>query len=408
VSGDNDMVRTWLRGPFTARTVRRVLFCLVSGALGMLCFVPFVLLTVVTFGLLTPVLGRALGRVHRGLVNGLLEPLAEPSGNRAGWRGAGYVLLKFPLAIPQAYAVLCWCFGIANLTYPLWWPLFRNHPAGTRLGPVVAVTPFGLLHIATYPGTALVAVVGAAMLWVSPWVARGATWLDLAAARPLLGPDAADPEVARLRDSRARAVDDAAALARQLERDLHDGTQLRLATLALNLGMATEKLGTDGPPPDLDQARDLLGAAHRGAKDTLAELRRLVRGMHPPVLDSGLPEALGSLVAESPIPVTLTVDVPARPSPAIETIAYFCAAELIGNAAKHSHAARVELDVATRGDRLAISAYDDGVGGATSGRGGGTGLAGLADRIGTVDGQLHVDSPAGGPTRIDVLLPLTA
>jgi signal transduction histidine kinase len=408
VSGDNELVGTWLRAPFTARTVRRVLFCLSSGALGLVAFVPFVVLSVLTFGLLTPVLGRMLGRAHRSLVNALLEPLGPPSGKRAGWRGAGYVLLKFALAIPEAYAVLCWAGGIANLTYPLWWPLFRNHPAGTRLGPVGAVTPFGLLHIATYPGTVLPAVVGAAMLLVSPWIARGATWLDLAAARPLLGPDAADPELARLRDSRARAVDDAAALARRLERDLHDGTQLRLATLALNLGMATEKLGASGPPPDLDQARDLLGAAHQGAKDTLAELRRLVRGMHPPVLDSGLPEALGALAAESPIPVTLTVDVPERPSPAIETIAYFCAAELIGNAAKHSHATHVELSVATRGDRLAITAYDDGVGDAAAGRGGGTGLAGLADRIGTVDGQLHVDSPAGGPTRIDVRLPLTA
>lgn len=408
MSGDNEVVRTWLRAPFTARNVRRVLFCLTSGVLGFVASLLFVVLSVVTFGLLTPVLGRLLGRVHRCLVNGLLEPLEVPSGRRAGWRGAGYALLKLPLAIPAAYAVLCWGVGIANLTYPLWWPLFRNHPAGTRLGPVVAVTPFGLLHIATYPGTALAAAVGAAMLWVSPLIARGATWLDLAAARPLLGPDAADSEVARLRDSRARAVDDAAALARRLERDLHDGTQLRLATLALNLGMAAEKLGTDGPPPDLDQARDLLGAAHRGAKDTLAELRHLVRGMHPPVLDSGLPEALGSLVAESPIPVTLSVDVPSRPSPAIETIAYFCAAELIGNAAKHSRGARMKLDVTTHGDRLAITAYDDGVGGAATGRGGGTGLTGLADRIGTVDGKLHIDSPVGGPTRIDVLLPLTA
>jgi signal transduction histidine kinase len=408
VTADNHPLRTLLRAPFTARTVRRVLFCLISGPLGVVAFVPFVALTAVTFGLLTPVLGRLLGRAHRSLVNGLLEPLDGPSGKRGGWRSAGYALLKLPLAIPEAYAALCWAVGIANLSYPLWWPMFRNHPAGTQLSPVGVLTPFGLLHVATYPGTALPAVVGAAMLLVSPWIARGATWLDLAAARPLLGPDAADPEVARLRDSRARAVDDAAALARRLERDLHDGTQLRLATLALNLGMATEKLGTDGPPPDLEQARDLLGAAHQGAKDTLAELRRLVRGMHPPVLDSGLPEALGSLAAESPIPVTLTVDVPVRPSPAIETIAYFCAAELIGNAAKHSHATRVELDVATRGDRLAITADDDGVGGAAAGRGGGTGLAGLADRIGTVDGQLRIDSPPGGPTRIDVLLPLTA
>jgi signal transduction histidine kinase len=401
-------VGTWLREPFTASTARRVLFCLISGGLGVVTFVPFVALTVLTFGVLAPVMGRLVGAAHRGLADRLLEPLPAAPTRRAGWRGAGYALLKLPLAIPEAYAVLCWAGGIVNLTYPLWWPLFRNHPAGTRLSPVIAVTPLGLLHIESYPGTFLAAAAGAAMLLVAPWVARGATVLDLAAARPLLGPDPVDPEVARLRDSRARAVDDAAAMVRRLERDLHDGTQLRLATLALNLGMATEKLGTDGPPPDLGQARELLGTAHQGAKDTLAELRQVVRGMHPPVLDNGLTDALGSLAAESPIPVALTVEVPERPAPAIETIAYFCVAELLGNAAKHSRATRLEVRVGTRAGRLAISVRDDGTGGAAAGRAGGTGLAGLADRVGTVDGRLRIISPAGGPTRIDVDLPLAA
>ncbi len=131
-------------------------------------------------------------------------------------------------------------------------------------------------------------------------------------------------------------MDDSAALLRQVERDLHDGAQIRLATLAMHLGMAREKLGDDGDPLDVAGARELVDAAHRGAKDALAELRDLARGIHPPVLDNGLADALATLAAGSAIPVELATDIPVRPTPAIETIAYFCAAELLANAAKHS------------------------------------------------------------------------
>ena len=116
-----------------------------------------------------------------------------------------------------------------------------------------------------------------------------------------------------LEQTRALAVDDAAARLRRLERDLHDGAQIRLATLAMNLGMARKKLGDQGAVPDLAAARELVGAAHQSAKDALVELRELARGIHPPVLDNGLADALASLAATSAIPAELAVE---RPGPA--------------------------------------------------------------------------------------------
>jgi signal transduction histidine kinase len=195
-------------------------------------------------------------------------------------------------------------------------------------------------------------------------------------------------------------VDDSAATLRRLERDLHDGAQVRLATLAMNLGMAREKLGDDASP----EVRELVDAAHQGAKEALIDLRNLARGIHPPALDNGLADALATLAASSAIPAELTTAIPRRPAPAIETIAYFCAAELLANAAKHSYANRVTIEVAERDQMLMLRVGDDGRGGADPARG--SGLSGLAQRVRTVDGHLEVASPAGGPTQVTVQLPL--
>jgi len=282
-----------------------------------------------------------------------------------------------------------------------------SHPAGTHLGPVRALTPFGTIGTRSLAGTFLIAAAGLAMLLVAPWLMQAGTAVDLAAMRRLLGPRRLAERVRELQVTRARAIDDAAAMMRRLERDLHDGAQIRLATLAMNLGMATEKLGVDGPPPDLAQARELVALAHRGAKDALADLRDLVRGIHPPVLDNGLGDALATLATSSAIPVEVFVELPDRPAPAIETIAYFCAAELLANAAKHSRASSIGLGVGrcaagSTGERLMLTVTDDGVGGAQPD---GPGLSGLARRIAVVDGRMRVHSPAGGPTRVEIELP---
>jgi signal transduction histidine kinase len=195
---------------------------------------------------------------------------------------------------------------------------------------------------------------------------------------------------------------------RRIERDLHDGTQRRLVSLAMHLGMARERL-TDAPEP----VRQVIKQAHDEATEALAELRQLVRGLHPAVLDDrGLDAALSGIAANAPLPVRLRVDVADRCSPSIEAVAYFVVSEALTNVAKHAHAGHAEVTVERTGDRLRIVVSDDGRGGATldggaaaAANGGGTGLRGLAQRAAAVDGTFDVQSPPGGPTVITVELP---
>ncbi|MEU4241761.1 sensor domain-containing protein [Actinoplanes sp. NPDC026619] len=360
---------------------------------------------------------RRLGALQRRLADRLLglrvaaPPARRHPGDGAGWRVIAYQFIKLPVGLVELYAVYFWIGGLVNLCYPLWWGAFRNHPAGTELSPVPVFTPLGLFgegtfHVATLPGTFAAAAAGAAMLLAAPWITPAVVSADAWLIRRLLGPGRLAQRVHDLELSRALAVDDSAALLRRLERNLHDGAQIRLATLAMNLGMAREKLG-DGPEvPDAAAARELVDAALRGAKDAIGELRVLARGMHPPVLDNGLADALASLAADRAIPVELDVRIPHRPTPAIETIAYFCAAELLANAAKHSNAGRLAVRAAGQRDILLLSVADDGTGGADPARG--TGLTGLAQRVAVVDGRLTITSPPGGPTTITVELPMRA
>jgi signal transduction histidine kinase len=212
--------------------------------------------------------------------------------------------------------------------------------------------------------------------------------------------------VRELERSRGRVVDDSAARLRRIERDLHDGAQAQLVAVAMKLSLAREKLGAaigGTAPADLERVLELIDAAYHGAREAITELRDLARGIHPPVLDHGLGTALTTLAARSDVPVELVVDLPERPSAAIETIAYFCAAELLANVAKHSGARQATLTALRGPGRLQVRVSDDGSGGARiEDRGG---LAGLAERIQAVDGRLHVTSPAGGPTVVTVELP---
>ena len=367
---------------------------------------------------LAPRIARRLGAAHRRLAARLLgerhrraaahppRPGCGAAGSAPrlrdgpGWRAAAYLLVKLPVTVGELYAAFFAAAGLANLTYPFWWPLFRNHPADVRLGPVYALTPFGALRIETFPGTFAAFAAGAAMVLAAPWAARAVSSADRWLMRGLLGPGRLAQRVADLEQSRALAVDDSAATLRRLERDLHDGAQIRLATLAMNLGMAREKLGDDASP----EVRELVDAAHQGAKEALIDLRNLARGIHPPALDNGLADALATLAASSAIPAELTTAIPERPAPAIETIAYFCAAELLANAAKHSYANRVTIEVAERDQMLVLRVGDDGRGGADPARG--SGLSGLGQRVRTVDGRLEIASPSGGPTQVTVQLPL--
>ena len=450
------IARAAVLAPFTRRQGRELLFCLAGLPLAMVNPLVLFVLTVDLIwlvadggrgnptpgdmaiagacqGLLLVMLvsttaARRLGSLQRMLATRLLgtqvgapPPVRRRPGGRAwpgpgprdgaGWRVMAYQLAKLPVGLIELYAVFFWIGGLANLSYPLWWGAFRNHAPGVRLSPVPVFTPFGLFgegtfRVATLPGTFAAAAAGAAMLLAAPWVTRAVTSADAWLIRGLLGPGRLAQRVHDLELRRALAVDDSAALLRRLERNLHDGAQIRLATLAMNLGMARRKLGDGGEVPDVAAVRELLDAALRGAKDALGELRSLARGIHPPVLDNGLADALASLAADSTIPVELEISIPVRPTPAIETIAYFCAAELLANAAKHSFANKIAIQVTGQRDVLLLSVADDGTGGADPARG--TGLSGLVQRIAVVDGRLDIASPPGGPTRITVELPLRA
>src|SRR6516165_8032887 len=213
-------------------------------------------------------------------------------------------------------------------------------------------------------------------------------WYITIAYRPL------PQRVRELEQSRARVVDDSATRLRQIERDLHDGAQAQMVAVTMKLGLAMKKLRgmSDGAgQSDLDRVLELVAAAHRGAKEAVTELRDLARGIHPPVLDQGLGIALTSLAARSDLAVELVTDLPERPSAAIETIAYFCAAELLANAAKHSGARHATLEAVHVPGQLRVRVSDDGTGGARIEAG--SGLAGLAERLRTVDGRMEISSP---------------
>jgi signal transduction histidine kinase len=283
------------------------------------------------------------------------------------------------------------------------------------LGSAVAIARWSPAHGAHSGGALFAAAAGLGGVTLTAWVLGDSVAyryrrvyyasLEERAARAEAERDAqariaAAAERAReLQDRRARAVDESAARLRRIERDLHDGAQVRLAALAMTLGEIKENLEQAGD----DRTLALAGAAHQNAKDTLAELRDLARGIHPPVLDRGLGPALGILAGTSAIPVGLTVAVTERPSPAIEAMAYFCTAELLANVTKHSGASHVTITVAEPGSGLVLTVTDDGDGGARLVPGGG--LAGLLERVQTVDGRLEVASPPGGPTIVTIELP---
>ncbi|MZD06417.1 sensor histidine kinase, partial [Streptomyces sp. SID5785] len=157
---------------------------------------------------------------------------------------------------------------------------------------------------------------------------------------------------------------------------------------------------------DRPELHRLVGTARDSATEALAELRDLSRGLRPPALDAGLADALSTLAARSVLPVEVTADLPGRPSPAIENLAYFCAAELLANAAKHAGARSCRIELASGDGTLRVRVSDDGRGGARVVPDGG--LAGLAQRVRPVDGELRVVSPDGGPTAVTVVLPLRA
>jgi signal transduction histidine kinase len=323
----------------------------------------------------------------------------------AAWRARAYLVLKLPIAVATFAVAITFRLGaIVHAASPLLWASNIDQNVVNDHGVIRHyVESYGSFYFDTFPRTLILVAQGVVMWLLAPWALRAVLAIDKVAIRGLLGPASLSERVQDLEQTRAHAVDDAAARLRSIERDLHDGAQAQLVALAMKLGLAKEKLGAAGQELDVERARELVETAHLSAKEAITELRDLARGIHPPVLDTGLEAALSTLAARSAVPVDLVVDVPQRPSPAIETIAYFCAAELLTNVAKHSGARHATIEAVHVEGLLRIRVTDDGAGGARARRGGG--LAGLADRLRTVDGQLSLSSPRGGPTVVTAELP---
>ncbi|WP_250568897.1 sensor histidine kinase [Streptomyces sp. CJ_13] len=399
---------TWIaaHGPWSAWAWRNTAFAVAAipaalpAGLGLLS-VPLWLVLVLALG---PLLGR-LQRSRFWSLLGLEVPevvrahpwstpkgVAERLGSDATWRQYAYHLLVSPLmGLGGALLVLVWAGGFAGASVYGWaWTL---PPDRSSLGLAGAYD--------------LVTVTGVLLLLAAPWPAALLTRLDSAAAATLLGPNRArelERRVEDLAESRAGVLDAADLERRRIERDLHDGAQQRLVSLAMNLGIARATL-PDLPP----EAKAVIDEAHREAKEAIEELNSLVRGLHPAVLeDRGLDAALSGLAARAPLPVELTVDMGTRPGPTIEAVAYFVVSEALANVAKHARAKACSVRVdrmpdRRRGDLLRLVVTDDGVGGADPA--GGTGLVGLRKRVGSVDGTIMINSPLGGPTVVTVELP---
>ncbi|WP_460064809.1 sensor histidine kinase [Streptomyces sp. YKOK-I1] len=217
----------------------------------------------------------------------------------------------------------------------------------------------------------------------------------------LLAPGQAEltERVRVLTATRRDAVDTSAAELRRIERDLHDGAQARLVAVGMDLGTIEQLLDKDP-----EKARRLLAQARQSSAEALAELRDLVRGIHPPVLaERGLGDAVRALALRLPVPTEVVVELPGRVEAPVESAAYFAVSEVLTNTVKHSGADRIWADLHYAEGRLRISVTDNGRGGAAIGAG--SGLAGVERRLGTFDGVLAVSSPAGGPTMVTMEIP---
>jgi len=320
--------------------------------------------------------------------------LREQLGSRPRWREFGHHLLQLPsCALAYTVVAMAWCGSTAMVLVPVLIPTMPDSSAKFYLVDLDGSNPLRWV-------TLVVGAVG--LVFVAPRITLGAAHLQWALANRLLGPNGDEQlvaQVAEARSQRGAAVDAAEAERRRIERDLHDGAQQRLVALAATLGAASVKLEDDP-----QAGRAMVETAHREAKAALEEIRDLVRGIHPVILeDRGIDAALSAVVARSPVPVELDVHISARPPAAVESAAYFIVSEALTNVARHSGATRAHISIARTADTLIVEIRDNGHGGADASKG--TGLQGIRERVAGMGGTTYVMSPEGGPTTILVELP---
>jgi signal transduction histidine kinase len=400
------VIRRVLRAPVAARTWREVGYCATGAVLAVPTFLLALLgvlgcvLSLVTLGLPVLVgvlrLARRTVRYFRAPATRFLgwtwpDPPPIPHQGRlfaradallrdsTGWRALAYCFIRLPLTwVATYFGVLLMTEGVVAVTKPVWQAVFD-------------------LEFEIWGGPWVLAAAGVAGLLTFPWYFRLIVRLDGRLVRALLQPSPDRARIAELESSRAVLRADAAAVLRRVERDLHDGPQARLVALGVALSRIRPRV-TDPP------AQEMVTDARHAVVEALAELREIVRGIHPPALDAGLPTALETLAGRGAVPVEVRVEWNGGASPATESALYFTAAELLTNVARHANATRAWLDLREDGDTLRLAVSDNGRGGARA-DGIGTGLAGLCRRAAALDGSLVVHSPPGGPTRVEVRLP---
>jgi len=415
-------IRRLVQSILDGRTYGRILYLLLALPLGVAEFT--FLVTAISFGFGTaitligiPVLvgsvyaWRWIADVERRLIGRLTEVeiaspyRPDPVGGRwwtgfaarladpATWKDLAFLLLQFPLGILSfSVTVAVFGFGLRLLIAPVYYEPFADGDwiawlNVDTLGVALALVPVG----------ALILFVGIPALGA---LGRLYGWLAL----QLLGSNA-DPEltaqVTELQGARSRIIAAADNERRRIERDLHDGAQQRLVALALNLRMA-EQRAADGDPT----AVDLIRGAGEEANLALKELRDLARGIHPAILTNrGLPAALEDLASRATLPVEVVASPDERLPGAVEAAAYFVVSECLANIGKHAQAEEATVAVSERDGVVTVEVSDDGIGGAELN--GGTGMQGLADRVGALNGSLAVDSTPGVGTRVTAVIPLS-
>jgi signal transduction histidine kinase len=415
---------------FRSRTWAETLHCLLDLPIGITTFTIVITMLSLSAGLMitlvglpllvaTLMFGRAIGVFERARVRLLLGdelPVVAPLvpleahgtfwqktcrrlSDVPAWKALAYGALLLPWGIVTfTTVVVLWSVALGFATFPLYgWAL----PSGDGLsfGDDYALTGWGR-------GGSMVGIgiVGVLLLIVTPRIVHALTRLSCALVRALLSPGREAQlrqRVEHLQESRTASVEGSATELRRIERDLHDGAQQRLVGLAMDLGLARERLAVGG---DSERASELVARAHDEAKLAISELRDLVRGIHPAVLtDRGLDAALSAIAARCPIPVDMRVILAARPPAAVEAAAYFVVSEALTNVAKHSGARRASVDVGSHDGMVTVEVRDDGVGGAVVRDGGG--LTGLRDRVIAAEGRFRIASPVGGPTVLIAELP---
>jgi signal transduction histidine kinase len=331
------------------------------------------------------VLGQPIRGVYRPPATGrIIDRIKAMFSDPSTWKDLGWHLLLLPVGIVDFVVVTCaWSVSLGLVSMPLWWwALPDNDP-----------TELGIFQVDSWGHAFLAMAIGIVALPIAAALVRGTAAASGSLSQVVLGPSRRQLEerVEVLAQTRAGAVDAAAAELQRIERDLHDGAQARLVALALDLGMAEDRFDRDP-----EGARELVEKARAEAKLAMGELRDLARGIRPALLaERGLAEAIGALAARTPLPTTVEVDLDGRLPAPVELAAYFTVAEALTNAVKHAQAHSAKVRLWRENGRLRIEVRDDGRGGADAA---GHGLDGLHKRLAALDGTLAIASPNGGPT----------